>query len=1011
MEVTEAWVRGLTGWKPFKDGKAMADQGRIADFKQLGSRFQGSIREGRMTLRPSVMIAGPSDVRVQCGCPDFRASGGVCAHAVAVLMTSLASSAPSKEAKTGSGSKSVRPAESFPRPWQIRLSPRFDTEWEAGRLSLRLTVDSSSPIVPADTAISAWLDQRGLAGSPLAIRLEGAEMGEFLDLASGHPRIEIEGGAASFEIWQEPARPLRLAESRLDGSEVVLDLHPDEKRRKLVRWGKRPAWATPRHVARLPASPAGGDPNWLDRVVKLSRDGKLRIPSTEFLSELDAWLDLLEAPHPGWLGQLRMSGGTPGFQLDLEGSPEALTATLAVQYPGFSPRPLPDAGEALVGLPSLAPDGQIRTRRIDLEEQARRQLLRAGFAATRGRATFDLRGKDAILGFIADVLPDLRRQWAVREGERLAPWLSRVRVVRPDLQKTSENGTSLSFELSFQTEGGSKISNADLRRLLTGGRRRATLKSGVELVVSRDCDELVQPLIAEAGIVRYDEQFHLSGAQAIVFEELRKKLSNQLIPNSLSNISLSDSPETNPEDFDSRMRNYQVDGARWLLDRIKRLGGALLADEMGLGKTIQTIAAIGRLKLISESPGQSLIVVPASLLDNWMSELEKFGSGLKCFKFHGGNRDEQRGKLDGVDVIVTSYQTLARDLAFHLKRHYRLLVADEASLLRNPDAEVSKAIAKVVSDGRVALTGTPVENRAQDLWALFRFVAPGYLGDRKIFRERYETEVSGAMLERLRLRISPYVLRRTKEQVAADLPEKIQADEWLAMEGGQAQLYASLARSGLEELDRVRQQGGEAAGRMHLLTLLLRLRQTCVNPALLGLPQAKSILGVKIERLKELLEERYKEGRKTLVFSQFAVNLRMIEERLESVYGAVFRLDGSTRDRQRRVDEFQAAEGAAVFLISLKAGGYGLNLTAADTVVHLDPWWNPAVEAQATDRAHRIGQTRPVTVIRLLTRGTVEERVRRMQEQKQAVIDAAIGDGDAEWPTNWNTKDLEELLT
>jgi len=293
------------------------------------------------------------------------------------------------------------------------------------------------------------------------------------------------------------------------------------------------------------------------------------------------------------------------------------------------------------------------------------------------------------------------------------------------------------------------------------------------------------------------------------------------------------------------------------------------------------------------------------------------------------------------------------------------------------------------------------------------------LGDRKDFRERYEVattdgdpKASAGLMERLRLRISPFVLRRTKSQVAKDLPDKIEIDEWLTLADDQAALYASLARSGLDELERIREQQGEGASRMHLLTLLLRLRQTCVDPGLLEIPGRKDSNAVKIERLLELLSERSENSGKTLVFSQFAKNLRRIEERLQDRFGKVFRLDGSTRNRQSLVDSFQSEPGPAVFLISLKAGGYGLNLTAADAVVHLDPWWNPAVEAQATDRAHRIGQSRPVTVYRLMTRDTVEERVRRMQDKKRALIDATTGDSSESdgVPSNWTSDDLEGLL-
>jgi superfamily II DNA or RNA helicase len=1025
MEITEDWVRGLTGWKPFKEGKAMADQGLVAGFKQSGGVLQGTLREGRLSLRPVVKIAGPSDVRVQCGCPDHRATGGVCAHAVALLLSSLKSSAVmAARGKVERGSAKAPDAAVVPQAWDLRLSPRLEAEWAAGKISVRLLPSRSAP-GDSDCRLTAWLASRKLLSQPaqpVALRLDGSDGAEFLDLAAGHPRVEIDGRSGMFRIDREPGSPLRLADSRLEGSQVVLELSPDESRRSLVRWGDSPAWVGPGLVQRLPGSSTSVE--WLDRVTSFDGSGRLKLSLAIFLADFDAWLDIFEAPHPGWLGSLRLAGSRPDFELELEGSLESLDAVLKIRYPGLPARPLPAPAEAMPGLPSLAADGHLVARHREAEEAARRQLLAIGFeSAVSGRSgaeaswsRFQLRGHDAILSFLADDLPQLRDRWTVREGERFAVVASRVHVVRPDIQDRGGSGESLAFELSFQTTGGKRIPSAEIRRLLRGGKRSARLASGAELVVSRSCEELVNPLVDELGIGRPDELIQLSGASAILFRNLRDIISNTQNANAQQSGNFDDLIAASIRCLNADLRPYQATGAGWLVDRLGRLGGALLADEMGLGKTIQTIATINHLKRHSEaSVGPVLVVTPTTLLGNWMAEIARFAPDLKCLLFHGSGRDRLRGKADQVDVIVTSYGTLVRDLAFHLQREYRLVAADEASLLRNPDAEISKSLCKLRAGARLALTGTPVENRMQDLWSIFRFVAPGYLGSRADFKERYELpasagEVSSAgLLERLRLKISPFVLRRTKDQVAKDLPDKLEIDEWLDLAEDQATLYSSLARSGLAEIERIRDQQGEGAGQMHLLTLLLRLRQVCVDPELLDLDSERVPSAVKIERLLELLGERFECSSKTLVFSQFTKNLRGIEKRISTGFGRVFCIDGTTRNRQELVDAFQSEPGPAVFLISLKAGGYGLNLTAADAVVHLDPWWNPAVEAQATDRAHRIGQSRPVTVYRFLTRGTVEERVRRMQERKRAVIDAATGDAGS-MPRNWTGKDLEELL-
>lgn len=994
----------------------MADAGRVEGLKHANEIVQGTLREGKMTLRPVVKIAGPSDVRVQCGCPEFRATGGVCAHAVAVLLSAIrpaAGSAPSARQQPGR-STPASPASSKaspPRPWTIYLSPRFESEWPSGRLSLRL-VPAQGPLLDQDKLISSWLDERKVSdvSGPVHLRLNGPEIGEFLDRAAGHPRVEVDGRKGAFDIATEVGAPIPLKDSRLEGNRVILELAGGATGGSLVRWGDSPALAGPEGVRRLPAQSA--DNEWLTQAAELLARRRLGLPMEKFLAGFDAWLDLFESPPPGWLGELRLAGAEPDFELELEGSLEAVEAVLKVRYPGLSARML--GPDPIPGLPRLAPDGHLQARDPAAEEAARGRLQALGFAATENPARFRMRGRDEVLGLLADGLPLLRQRWLVRSGERFKEASARVHVVRPDIQERGDPTQSLVFELSFQTTGGRRIPGPEIRRILRGGKRSVKLASGAELVVSRSCEELVQPMVEELGIGRPDEPFRLSGASSILFRNLREILSNSLESNFSATSPRVEFQAVSNEGLNASLRPYQAEGAGWLVERLQRLGGGILADEMGLGKTLQTIASINHFKQSEAGvAGPALVVAPTSLLGNWMAELKRFAPGLRSLQFHGTGRDKLREQVDTHDVIVTSYGTVVRDLAFHLGREYRLIVADEASLLRNPDAELSKALGKLKARARLALTGTPVENRMQDLWSIFRFIAPGYLGSRQDFKERYESPASGAapagLLQRLRLRTSPFVLRRTKEQVAKDLPDKVEIDEWLDLSGEQAELYASLARAGLEEVERIRDKQGEGAGRMHLLTLLLRLRQVCVDPGLLDVGKESRQAAVKIERLLAMLEERSESGLKTLVFSQFATNLRRIQERISEGSSQVFRIDGSTRKRQELVDSFQSAEGPAVFLISLKAGGYGLNLTAADAVIHMDPWWNPAVEAQATDRAHRIGQTRPVTVYRFLTRGTVEERVRRMQDQKRAVIDAATGDSDV-LPANWTTEDIESLL-
>ena len=323
-------------------------------------------------------------------------------------------------------------------------------------------------------------------------------------------------------------------------------------------------------------------------------------------------------------------------------------------------------------------------------------------------------------------------------------------------------------------------------------------------------------------------------------------------------------------------------------------------------------------------------------------------------------------------------------------------------MIRNPDTDAARSCYRISADMKMALTGTPVENSVRDLWSIFQFLQPGYLGERLHFSELYEknTEIMGVARESLKLRVMPFVLRRTKEEVAGDLPEKIEIDHWCDLSSRQKDLYQRVQDEGLAQLDLLA-LANDSSMRMKFFTLLLRLRQICCDTALISpeiLDDSSVPLeqrSVKMSRLMELISGTLASSRKMLVFSQFATQLKLIELELNHRSIACLRLDGASRDRQKLVDQFQSPSGPSIFLISLKAGGYGLNLTQASTVVHFDPWWNPAAERQASDRAHRIGQTNSVTVYKLLTRNTVEERVRKMQLDKSLVADNLFGQGFA----------------
>lgn len=458
-----------------------------------------------------------------------------------------------------------------------------------------------------------------------------------------------------------------------------------------------------------------------------------------------------------------------------------------------------------------------------------------------------------------------------------------------------------------------------------------------------------------------------------------------------------------PAGLKVELRPYQRQGLNWL-QLLRELGlGGILADDMGLGKTVQTLAHLLAEKESGRADRPSLVVAPTSLMFNWRREAERFAPALRVLLLHGLERRVRFAAIPDHDLVLTTYPLLPRDLEVLSAHAFHLLILDEAQAIKSPQSKAAQAVRALDARHRLCLTGTPMENHLGELWSLFDFLMPDLLGDerrfRRLFRTPIERQGDAVRQEQLRRRVAPFLLRRTKEAVAAELPPKTEILREVPLASDQRDLYETL-RLALHE--RVRQEverKGMARSGIVILDALLKLRQVCCDPRLVALESARKVKGsAKLELLMTLLPELLDEGRRVLLFSQFTSMLALIEEELMRSGlredKDFVKLTGRTRNRSLPVDRFQAGE-LPLFLISLKAGGSGLNLTAADTVIHYDPWWNPAAERQATDRAHRIGQDKPVFVYKLLTEGTVEQRVAEMQARKQALADAMLAGGEA----------------
>ena len=451
-----------------------------------------------------------------------------------------------------------------------------------------------------------------------------------------------------------------------------------------------------------------------------------------------------------------------------------------------------------------------------------------------------------------------------------------------------------------------------------------------------------------------------------------------------------------PSGFEAVLRSYQAHGLAWLqFLRAAGLGG-VLADDMGLGKTVQALAHLAVEQVQGRTDLPSLVICPTSLVPNWLAEATRFAPSLRCLVLHGSDRAERFAAIAAQDLVITTYPLLGRDHAVLTAQDWHVVVLDEAQTIKNPLATTSKLARTLRARQRLCLSGTPLENHLGELWSLFDFLLPGLLGDRKQFGWRYRGPIEKAgNTERQSLlaqRVAPFLLRRTKEQVAADLPSKTEITETVEMENGQQAVYEGIRLAMHAKVRAAIAKRGMAGSGIVILDALLKLRQACCDPRLLKLATAKAAKAksAKLERLLELLPQMREEGRRVLLFSQFTSMLALIEAELTRLALPYVLLTGDTRDRTAPIQRFQSGE-VPLFLISLKAGGVGLNLTAADTVIHYDPWWNPAVENQATDRAHRIGQDKPVFVHRLITAGTIEEKMETLKQRKQALADGILG--------------------
>jgi len=468
-----------------------------------------------------------------------------------------------------------------------------------------------------------------------------------------------------------------------------------------------------------------------------------------------------------------------------------------------------------------------------------------------------------------------------------------------------------------------------------------------------------------------------------------------------------------PKNFLTELRPYQLDGLSWLQMIAKHEFGGILADDMGLGKTVQMLAHIATEKEQGRLDRPFIVVCPTSVLPNWLIETKKFAPHLNVVPFHGPTRFGSLSALKTADIVVTTYALLFRDIDALKQIEWHGVILDEAQYIKNHTTKLAKAARSLKARHRFCTTGTPVQNHLSELWSQFQFLMPGFLQDhatfKDIFRDPIEKLGLAAPKQILTKRIRPFMVRRTKKDVAAELPDKTVIMQHVELEGSQRDLYETVRLTATKQvLDEISKKGFKNS-RIIVLDALLKLRQACCHPQLVKLPAAAKVTkSAKLEALTEMVQQLVQDGRKILIFSQFTSMLSKVAGKLDEAGLTYVELTGSTKDRATPIAQFQQGD-VPIFLISLKAGGTGLNLTAADVVIHYDPWWNPAVEDQATDRAHRIGQTKNVFVYKMIAKGTIEERMIQLQDRKRLIADS-IYDDEGNLGKSFTEQDLEYLL-
>ena len=1064
LPFTHKMLQDWGGAVTFRDGLALHERGLVGDAAFEAPFMKGTIAWGSRTIKTAARILPDHSCENRCPCRDNVERGIICAHVVALGLALLARNGdPDRERKLQEEERRARHLrQAAEKVFFKRAAPGTPGALDCA-LRLGLPHGWREAVPTGKVPVRVFLEYRGEihpvgevprdAVLGLAVQDE-AVLFVLEEIAGGEIPNELPVGMADFinllalhrdrSLWEEGGRELPVNATPV-ATVLRVDLDHENGELLLVAHTELPFM----RGAEFPTYLASGKSGWVFGGGNFWPLEKLLPPPLWEIYRRQVVVPRTDVPRflreemPRLSAQVRVEAEVepdvfsfepepPEFRLEVRGSPASLAVRLVAAYGNVELAAAQSSARGSFAHPDPEDILRYTVRDPPAEQQALAALARFGLAGRTGADLNSIVGTREVLNFLGHAIPALRRKgWQVAWDGRIRATMDGAAFATPVVRIDPEAGDNGWFDVRFDYDDGAggSLSSADIQRALLKGDAFVE-HQGKTILLDAEAIRALQSVFSDcaSGEGRQPGSFRLAPVYAAYAASALQALDGvdvEAPPAWLQGAAQKNrlaALATEPLDpaLERILRPYQKDGILWLRFLERNRFGGILADEMGLGKTLQALVwlAMATAERTGVARKPSLIVCPTSLVDNWAAEAARFTPWLKIGAMTGADRHERWKDLPKLDVVVTSYALMRRDIDLYAPLDFMAVVLDEAQHIKNHFTQNAQAAKRLRADHRVVLTGTPIENGVSDLWSIMDFLMPGYLGSHESFRANIEQPIAqggpeGELAQwKIRRKLRPFLLRRMKRDVAKELPPKIERIAVCALSADQKKVYAALLENSRRKIAELVAAQGFQRAKFEILNTLLRLRQICCHLDLLKLEglEAKEPSS-KMDLFFELLDEAMDAGHRVLVFSQFVSMLTILRRELDRRRLRYCYLDGATQERLKIVQEFNRTPSIPLFLISLKAGGTGLNLTGADMVIHYDPWWNPAVENQATDRAYRIGQKRTVYSVKLIAQDSIEERVLSLQRKKQKLYNATLEDGDdATDVHNLTWDDVQELL-